>query len=248
MVPGTHVHKYRVPPGQDVTHFPIVQAAKWKDLLRGVAAAICVQLVLGSPFLLHYPVEYVSKSFELSRIFLLEWSVNWSFLPENVFKSKGFARFLLVAHASLLLAFAQLRWCKAEGGLLAVLLQRLKGNQLQKNGSAVARIGNKASMARHYLLVLFTGNFIGILCARTLHFQFYSWYFHTIPFLLWRADISMPLRLTLFGCIESMWNVFPTRALSSGILLFCHMFLLVQLWFAPDWAPATSAELKDKKV
>jgi alpha-1,3-mannosyltransferase len=29
--------------------------------------------------------------------------------------------------------------------------------------------------ARHILLLVFTGNFIGIVCARTLHYQFYSW-------------------------------------------------------------------------
>ena len=43
--------------------------------------------------------------------------------------------------------------------------------------------------ADHVLLVIFSGNFIGILCARTLHFQFYAWYYHTLPFLLWQVRI-----------------------------------------------------------
>lgn len=35
--------------------------------------------------------------------------------------------------------------------------------------------------AKHILLLVFSGNFIGIVCARTLHYQFYSWsvHFHT---------------------------------------------------------------------
>jgi alpha-1,3-mannosyltransferase len=33
-------------------------------------------------------------------------------------------------------------------------------------------------------LLLFTSNLIGITAARSLHYQFHSWYFHQIPFLL----------------------------------------------------------------
>ena len=38
----------------------------------------------------------------------------------------------------------------------------------------VPRPGGKLS-AKHTLFVVFSGNFIGIACARTLHYQFYSW-------------------------------------------------------------------------
>lgn len=38
--------------------------------------------------------------------------------------------------------------------------------------------------------VLFTSNLIGILFARSLHYQFYAWYAHTIPFLLWITGTS----------------------------------------------------------
>ena len=33
-------------------------------------------------------------------------------------------------------------------------------------------------------LVLFMGNMIGIAFARSMHYQFLVWYFHTLPLLL----------------------------------------------------------------
>lgn len=34
------------------------------------------------------------------------------------------------------------------------------------------------------LIALFMANLIGISVARSLHYQFYSWYFYTLPYLL----------------------------------------------------------------
>uniref|UniRef100_A0A095B152 dolichyl-P-Man:Man5GlcNAc2-PP-dolichol alpha-1,3-mannosyltransferase n=1 Tax=Schistosoma haematobium TaxID=6185 RepID=A0A095B152_SCHHA len=35
------------------------------------------------------------------------------------------------------------------------------------------------------LYPMFVCNFVGIVISRSLHYQFYVWYFHTIPYLLW---------------------------------------------------------------
>merc|ERR1719436_678039 len=47
-----------------------------------------VQLVLAAPFLLSFPLEYLIGAFNLGRVFLFEWTVNFRFLPEAVFVSR----------------------------------------------------------------------------------------------------------------------------------------------------------------
>ena len=42
--------------------------------------------------------------------------------------------------------------------------------------------------------ILFTSNFVGVMFARSLHYQFYSWYFHTLPWLLWGTRLPIVAR------------------------------------------------------
>ena len=212
-----------------------LQAAPWKDILLGSLAAVVLQFMLGLPFLLQHPRSYLSKAFEFSRIFLLKWSVNWAFLPEGVFRSKALAICLLLTHLGLLLLFAQYKWCKEDGGLLRLLLQRLKGRGQPEMTTKQDGTG-QADSAKRMLAVVFSGNLIGVACARTLHFQFYSWYFHSVPLLLWHADMSSPLRVVLFVCIEVVWNTFPPASWSSACLLFCHLTMLFELYIFSDWS------------
>lgn len=81
--------------------------------------------------------------------------------------------------------------------------------------------------------IVWTGNFIGIVCARTLHYQFYSWYCHSLPFLLWSTSLRTWQRLAVWLAIEVVWNVYPPTAASSLLLLTCHCSLLAALWRCP---------------
>ena len=69
-----------------------------------------VQLAIGFPFLATYPLEYLKGSFDIGRVFLFEWTVNWRFVPEEIFVHKGFHIALLLAHVLALTLFARKWW------------------------------------------------------------------------------------------------------------------------------------------
>lgn len=76
------------------------------------------------------------------------------------------------------------------------------------------------------ILPIFLANFIGVICSRSLHYQFYVWYFHTLPYLAWCTDFNVSLKLLLLGLIEFAWNTYPSTTLSSGLLHLSHLILL----------------------
>mmetsp|Transcript_4107 Transcript_4107/g.9310 ORF Transcript_4107/g.9310 Transcript_4107/m.9310 type:complete len:157 (+) Transcript_4107:148-618(+) len=79
---------------------------------------------------------------------------------------------------------------------------------------------------------MFVSNFIGICFSRTLHYQFYCWYFHTLPFLMWMTDAPLMMRIVLVGMVEYAFNVFPATAFSSYVLQSAHFVVLAWLWMA----------------
>ena len=81
--------------------------------------------------------------------------------------------------------------------------------------------------------MLFVCNFIGVACARSLHFQFYVWYYHTLPFLLWSTRVPVVIRLLLLLGVELAWNPWvgdSSTPASSALLTACHVVILIALW------------------
>ncbi len=70
-----------------------------------------VQIVAGYPFLSTFPYEYISKAFELGRVFMFKWTVNFKFLPESVFVSKELSILLLVLTVVGYIVFA-VKWIR----------------------------------------------------------------------------------------------------------------------------------------
>jgi len=187
-----------------------------KTILNLLVCAI-IQVAFALPFIQVNLMGYLQRSFDLGRQFMYKWTVNLKFLPEPIFLNKNLAIGLLALHLSILLAFLFKRWSKHEGGILNIILYKPK----------------RRLTAEHMVTLLFTGNFIGIACSRSLHYQFYSWYFHTLPYLLFTTKIPLLFRIILLIAIEISWNTYPATALSSGVLLICHLIILLALWFSP---------------
>ncbi|RCH80042.1 dolichyl-P-Man:Man(5)GlcNAc(2)-PP-dolichol alpha-1,3-mannosyltransferase, partial [Rhizopus stolonifer] len=181
-----------------------------------------IQALLAYPFLTTYPESYWAKAFEFGRVFDYTWTVNWRMVDKDTFLSDGFSKALLIGHGITLLMFIVHIWCKPKGGLLNVFKEGF-GN------------GRKNISNDDIIFMMFTSNFIGIIFARSLHYQFYSWYFQTIPYLLWQSEwqiTNFPLaaKLFIFATIEGCWLTFPSTSNSSYSLLACHIMLLVGVY------------------
>ena len=110
---------------------------------------------------------------------------------------------VLMYQVALLGIFALFKWLPspAEGSLFKTLGRGLKNPLKSPYNQSSLPSHCKAALPTHQgfwlrnhkkelwlmidiPLLLFTSNLIGITAARSLHYQFHSWYFHQIPFLL----------------------------------------------------------------
>ncbi|KAM7311315.1 lethal(2)neighbour of Tid protein isoform X1 [Ixodes scapularis] len=186
-----------------------------------------IQVGLGLPFLLSHPVSYLKGAFDLGRIFLFEWTVNWRFLPEEVFVDRRFHLALLALHLVAIACFLP-KWIKY-----------LKLTPWNTNKGKVL-----VMFPDQILLPLFTCNFLGMVFSRSLHYQFYVWYYHSLPYLLWSTNLAPITKLFLWGLIELSWNTFPSTNWSSGLLHCSHLLLMVNLW--RHWPREPSIPIKTK--
>uniref|UniRef100_A0A3B4AMX9 Dol-P-Man:Man(5)GlcNAc(2)-PP-Dol alpha-1,3-mannosyltransferase n=1 Tax=Periophthalmus magnuspinnatus TaxID=409849 RepID=A0A3B4AMX9_9GOBI len=204
-----------------------------------------IQILLGLPFLLENPVGYVSRAFDLGRQFMFKWTVNWRFLPEWLFLNRQFHLLLLAAHLLTLLLFTLRRW-KRPGESIFDLIKEPSKRKVPLQKTSVDHILSFILI----VLILFTSNFIGMCFSRSLHYQFYVWYFHTLPYLLWSGGVKKLahlLRVLILGLIELSWNTYPSTSSSSAALHVCHLIILLCLWLAPPVSVVpTDTQKKDK--
>lgn len=210
-----------------------------KGTVKQLSICAVLQLVLALPFLISNPVAYIMGAFNVGRVFMYKWTVNWRFLPEEIFVDRGFHVALLGLHVLLLALFvpewitylksyARLR--QVQEDLFPKQKEKVTDKPSKKKNRPPQVDVNMNITSRLMLLPLFTANLIGITCARSLHYQFYVWYYHTLPYLVWSCPFTIPLRLSLLGVLELCWNTYPSTDMSSAGIHFCHLFILLGLF------------------
>ena len=176
--------------------------------IKYASIAAATQLFLAIPFLYSNPVGYFERAFNFGRVFQHKWTVNWRFLSEETFASPQFFKLLLVLHIGVLFSMFFKRW------LNMILPKRISLSVRREDP----------------ILTLFIANFIGVAFSRSLHYQFYVWYYHSLPMLLWATRFKVVYKLLIFGCIEWAWNQYPSTEFSGLLLHVCHLAILIGLF------------------
>ena len=81
------------------------------------------------------------------------------------------------------------------------------------------------------MTTLLTATIIGMLCARSLHYQFYAYIAWATPFLLWRAGFHPVVQYALWAAQEWAWNVYPSTPASSATVVGVLAVTVAGVWW-----------------
>jgi alpha-1,3-mannosyltransferase len=183
-------------------------------------------VLYGYPFRKRAP-SYFARAFELSRAFLYKWTVNWRFVPESTFLSRPFALALLTLHVGLLTLFVYTRWIKPSKRTLKQFLKLCIPTQEPRDQDTMA-----SKITPDFIMTaMLTATTTGLLCARSLHYQFYAYVAWSTPFLLWKAGFNPIVVYVLWGAQEWAWNVYPSTPASSATVVGVLVATLAGVWW-----------------
>lgn len=69
-----------------------------------------------------------------------------------------------------------------------------------------------------------------MLCARSLHYQFYAYIAWATPYLLWKSGMHPVLIYAIWVVQELAWNVYPSTDLSSALVVGCLAVQVFGAW------------------
>lgn len=205
-----------------------------------------LQIVLAVPFLSTNWRGYLGRAFELSRQFKYEWTVNWRMLGEERFLSKELALGLLALHAGVLLVFVAARWLRPVGNnySLPTLVMSFATAFKSPLTTAEELTVSRKVTPEYVATTVLSSMLIGMLFARSLHYQFYAYLAWATPYLLWRSMPHPVFGLPLLAVQEWAWNVFPSTDASSTAVVNVMAVTVLVVYFG---TAETEADVKAKK-
>ncbi|BGP04032.1 Glycosyltransferase family 58 protein [Rhodotorula toruloides ATCC 204091] len=196
-------------------------------LLQHVLVLCLTQTLFALPFALAsraHLTTYLSQAFDFSRTFEWEYTMNWRWLGEEAFENPAWGKMLLVAHAAGLALWAW-KWAEEDGGVEKVLRRALSKPTKKPALTALtsARIAT----------LFFVSNLTGIVCARSLHPQFYAWFAHQGVWMVFGTGWAIePMHgLVVLSLIEYGFSVWPSTVNSSLGLVLSLLVTLVSVYY-----------------
>ncbi|TDZ31375.1 Dol-P-Man:Man(5)GlcNAc(2)-PP-Dol alpha-1,3-mannosyltransferase [Colletotrichum spinosum] len=205
-----------------------------------------VQIVIGVPFFTNNAQGYLGRAFELSRQFFFKWTVNWRFVGEETFLSKPFSIALLGLHVAALLLFIATRWLNPAQRPLSSLVPALLRGKSPFAQLEEMQVASRVT-PRYILTTVLSANVLGLLFARSLHYQFYAYLAWSTPYLLWRSGLPAYLVYPLWAAQEWAWNVYPSTNASSQVVVGVMAVTVVAAWFAGADEGTPEEKIESKK-
>jgi alpha-1,3-mannosyltransferase len=172
---------------------------------------VLLQVLLGIPFLREDATAYLTRAFEFTRQFLFKWTVNWRFIGEETFLSISFSISLLASHIVSLVVLVAFRWIRPSRQSLPQFLREIFQPKAPRYRVSQSFI----------LTAILESLAIGLLFARSLHYQFFAYIAWATPWLLWKSGFHPLLIISIWIAQEWAWNVFPSTDISSIVVVIC---------------------------
>lgn len=193
------------------------------------------------PSLVEIREAYLRNAFDFLRKFLYKWTINWKFLPEEVFQSDLFHKGLLAAHILVLFVFV-FRWSTNFNPLKAALTS-LKN---PFKAPFKSNLDGDGKLGAYIFYVMAVSNLVGVLFSRSLHYQFLSWYHFHLPFVYALSGVNYYLLIAVHVAHEICWCTYPSTRNSSLALVGILASLLIGVWGSDYFADfAVLKEVKE---
>ncbi|KAL8945728.1 MAG: hypothetical protein Q9222_007775, partial [Ikaeria aurantiellina] len=224
----------------------LLQALPLRRALNAAFLMAQVQVTIAWPFLTINPPGYLSRAFELSRQFLYKWTVNWRFVNEMTFLSREFAIALAMANVGFLTLFLATRWLRPSRQSVSAFLSAL----WKKPSPPLIQQQLSLRVTPSYIMTtILSAMMIGLLCARSLHYQFYAYIAWSTPFLLWKSKMHPIGIYAVWAAQEWAWNIYPSTRVSSALVVGCLLVQVLGVWWGTrnDFQEAESLDEKKSR-